>query len=518
MIMSAVAPPIASDEMPAGEELVHELPRPPLYPELFQLNTRVRLRALEIELGRPATLDDIPDAELDRLAAQGFDWVYLLGVWSTGETGRRVSLTQPDWRREFEALLPDLDERDICGSSFAITAYAAHPAVGGNKALARLRRRLHARGLRLMLDFVPNHMAPDHPWATERPELFVRGSEAQLERESGNYVRVQTARGGMVLAHGRDPYFPGWPDTLQLDYGNPATREAMRGELLAAAALCDGLRCDMAMLILPDVFQRTWGNAAEPFWPDAIRAVRDRNPGFVFMAEVYWDLEWTMLQQGFDYAYDKTLYDRSVARSGRGVREHLRAGLDYQRHLVRFLENHDEPRAAGTLPWDVHQAAAVVAFLSPGLRFFHQGQFEGRRKRVSIHLNRAPAEVPDPAVGAFYGRLLELLRHPALRDGAWRLLEPIEAWAGNWTWDGFITSLWQGPRGERLLAVVNFQPNQAQSYVRLPLRDISGRSHDLIDLLGPARYRRAGDDLATRGLYLDLPAWGFHLFGIEAAE
>jgi hypothetical protein len=352
----------------------------------------------------------------------------------------------------------------------------------------------------------------------ERPELFVRGSEALLEREPRNYARVQTARGAMVLAHGRDPYFPGWPDTLQLDYGNPATREAMRGELLRAASLCDGLRCDMAMLILPEVFQRTWGIAAEPFWPDAIGAVRDRGPSFVFMAEVYWDLEWTMLQQGFDYAYDKTLYDRSVARSGRGIREHLRADLEYQRHLVRFLENHDEPRAAGTFPWDVHQAAAVVAFLSPGLRFFHQGQFDGRRKRVSIHLNRAPAEVPDFAVGAFYGRLLEILRHSALRDGAWRPLESIEAWAGNWTSDGFIPSLWEGARGERLLAVVNFQPNQAQSYVRLPLRDIGGRSHDLIDLLGPARYRRSGDDLTARGLYLDLPPWGLHLFRMEAVE
>ena len=197
------------------------------------------------------------------------------------------------------------------------------------------------------------------------------------------------------------------------------------------------------------------------------------------MAEVYWDLEWTLLQQGFDYAYDKTLYDRAVGRNGRGIREHLRAGLDYQRHLVRFLENHDEPRAAGTFPWEVHQAAAVLAFLTPGLRFFHQGQFEGRRKRVSIHLNRAPAESADPAVGDFYSRVLEVLKSPALRGGAWRLLEPTEAWQGNSTWDGFVCFGWQGGDGEHLIGVVNFQPNQAQCYVNLPYLALSGRPHDL---------------------------------------
>ena len=160
--MPDIAPPGPADR--TGEAGIDEMPRLPLYPSLFQMNTRVRLRELETTLGRPATLDDIPDAELDRIAAQGFDWVYCLGVWSTGEVGRQVSRSNQEWRREFEALLPDLDERDICGSSFAVTAYAAHPALGGDAALERLRRRLHARGLRLMLDFVPNHMAPDHPW------------------------------------------------------------------------------------------------------------------------------------------------------------------------------------------------------------------------------------------------------------------------------------------------------------------------------------------------------------------
>ena len=164
------------------------------------------------------------------------------------------------------------------------------------------------------------------------------------------------------------------------------------------------------------------------------------------MAEVYWDLEWTMQQQGFDYAYDKRLYDRLRERHARPVREHFHAGLDYQDKLARFLENHDEPRAAATFPPDVHEAAAVITFLSPGLRFFHQGQFEGRRKRISPHLVRGPQEPIDRRLEQFYERLLAVLRRPAVRDGHWQLLDCTPAWDGNWTWDCFLAFAWQGRR------------------------------------------------------------------------
>jgi glycosidase len=191
------------------------------YPSLYQVNTRVWLRELSGNLGRPATLDDIPDSELDRLARLGFDGVYFLGVWETGAAGRQISLNNPEWQREHLELLPDLDENDICGSCFAITRYTVQAGLGGNGALARLRNRLHARGLRLLLDFVPNHTALDHPWVEEHPEFYVPGDDADLAREPHNYCRVQTLRGPRVLVYGRDPHFPGWPDTLQLNYGHP---------------------------------------------------------------------------------------------------------------------------------------------------------------------------------------------------------------------------------------------------------------------------------------------------------
>jgi hypothetical protein len=488
------------------------------YPALYQVNTRVWLTERSRALGRPATLDDVSDADLDGLAALGFDWIWLLSVWRTGAAGQRASRERPEWRREFEETLPDLSEDDIAGSGFAITGYTVHPSLGGDAALARLRARLRARGLRLMLDFVPNHTALDHPWVESHPEYYVSGSETDLARAPQNYTWINRRQGRRLLAHGRDPYFPGWPDTLQLDYGNVATQEAMVDELVKISGQCDGVRCDMAMLVLPDVFERTWGRRAPPFWPRVTRRVRERVPGFCFMAEVYWDLEWTLLQQGFDYAYDKRLYDRLHQGHARPVKEHFLAGLDYQDRLARFLENHDEPRAASAFPRGQHEAAAVLTYLSPGLRFIHQGQLEGRRKRISPHLVRAPVEAVDDGLGRFYDRLLTVLREPVMRDGQWSLLECVPAWDGNWTWERFVCFAWRGKDGERILVTVNYAAHQGQCYVRLPFDELRGAHVRLQDRTSPAVYDRSGDELLARGLYLDVPAWGHHVFQVSRAS
>lgn len=474
-------------------------------PTLYQINVRTRLR----EFHRAATLDDLADAELDRIAGDGFELVYLLGVWKTGDAGRAVSRENPSWREEFVQALPDLTEDDILGSCFAVTGYEVAPSLGGDEALARLRGRLHKRGLRLILDFVPNHTAPDHPWAAEHPDYYVSGTEADLVREPQNYRRMED---GLVLAYGRDPYFDGWPDTLQLDYANPALRGAMLSELARVAARCDGVRCDMAMLILPDVFEWTWGKTPEPFWPGAVARIKGEHPGFLFMAEVYWGREWDLQQQGFDYTYDKRLCDRLIEGDARKVRDHLGADREFQQRSARFLENHDEPRAAATFAPDKHRAAAVVTFLCPGLRFFHEGQLEGAKVRLPMHLCRRPVEPVDEELSGFYRSLLACLRNPTVRRGDWQLLEARPAWDGNWTGDCFVVQAWQDGEGDRLVAAVNFADHQSQCYVSLPFADLAGKRWVLGDLLSETSYEREGDMLATRGLYLDMPAWGYHVF------
>ena len=497
------------------------------YPFLGQINTRVWLYELGLRLGHPATLADVDDAVFDRLAAERFDWIWLLGIWQTGQAGREVSRTRPEWQLEYREVLPDFTAADVGGSPFAVTEYVVNRDFGGPRALEGFRKRLAERGIKLMLDFVPNHTALDHPWVRSHPEFYIAGSEEDLAREPQNYRRVATGRGPCVLAHGRDPYFPGWPDTLQINYRDVGLRQGMLDVLDTIADQCDGVRCDMAMLLLPDVIARTWGDRArpaggkapidDPFWPGAIEHVRRRRPDFVFMAEAYWDLEWTLQQQGFDYTYDKRLYDRLRAQDAGAVRGHLLADLDYQRHSVRFLENHDEPRAAAVFPPDVHRAAAVVTFLVPGLRFIHEGQALGRRFRASNHLRRRAPEPVDRDLQSFYERLFACLQRTDVRGGEWRLLDCESAWDDNPTWRRFIAFSWEAP-GRRLLVAVNYGPTQAQCYVRLPWTDLDGHPVVFQDLLIPAiRYERAGADLTRRGLYLDVAAWGHHVFDVTVA-
>lgn len=487
--------PLADQHVPSG---------PPL---LVQINARVWLRSASHRLGRPATLDDFDDGRIERLAGQGFGWIWLLGVWRTGEIGRAIARALPELRAAYRLALPDVAEEDVCGSCFAVAGYEVDPAMGGEAALLRLRSRMHRHGVRLMLDFVPNHTARDHSWVRERPQLYRRGSAADLAREPGNFLHIETGEGPLILAHGRDPNFPGWSDTLQLDYANPATHGAMSEELLRVAGLCDGLRCDMAMLLLPEVFRRTWGASAPPFWPEAIARVRRLHPGFLFLAEAYWELEWELLGQGFDHAYDKRLYDRLRAGQAEPIRAHLRADPAFQAHLARFLENHDEERAATVFPQARHRAAAIITYLAPGLKFFQEGQLEGHRVRLPAQLCRAPEELEDPPIARFYAWLLAALRSPLIGSGSWRLRE--EDCEG-----ALIAFDWTG-EDARLIVAVNYADSSSRLRVRLAEHEVSGGSIRISDPADGSVLEGSGAEPAPEGLALDLPGWGARLIEVS---
>lgn len=483
-------------------------------PSLYQVNPRTYLTSL----GRDVTLDDIPDTFIDSLVQRGFDWLWLLGVWTIGPMSERISRTNSAWRREFAHTLPDLRDNDICGSPFALQAYSVDPRLGGDSALARLRQRLRERGVKLLLDFVPNHVGFDHEWVSQRPDFFIEGTEELLASSPLIWTLVPSGR---VFAHGRDPNFPGWCDTLQLNYFNTDLRQAMISELCSVATRCDGVRCDMAMLLEPEVFMNTWGAAPgastrqyPSFWPEAIRAVRATHSQFTFIAEVYWDYEFKLQQLGFDYTYDKTLYDRVMHRDGAFLRGHLIAPPGYQQKMVRFLENHDEQRVANRLSLAEHRAAAAVSFLSPGMRLFHDGQLSGRRIRVPVHLARAPQEKPSAEISELYDSLLPLVQSPTAKHGAWYLLDTRQAWAGNRTNENFVCYLLEHPLGS-FLVTVNYAAYRGQCFVRIPDRVWLDGTIEFHDCLSPERLARSAHDLRERGLFLDCAEWQTHIFRLE---
>eukprot|EP00923_Selenidium_pygospionis_P040538 GHVN01069954.1.p1 GENE.GHVN01069954.1~~GHVN01069954.1.p1 ORF type:complete len:382 (+),score=36.44 GHVN01069954.1:159-1304(+) len=368
------------------------LPQLPLNPSLYQINIPMCMAELQAQTNtKTANLDNLPEVFFDHIAGTGVDFVYALGVWSVGDAGLHAA------RRVMQH--SGLPTDDVHSSPFAIVDYSVRPTFGGNEALKRFREKLAIRGIRLIVDFVPNHVARDHTWSTTRPELIMKGTDNQFNSEKQNYFRCQQKEGGEeVFAHGRDPHFDGWDDTAQLDYFNSSLREEMTKILKMISSVADGVRCDMAMLVCSDVMMKTWGHRREQacgkipdkpseFWGDAIKSVRQVREEFIFMAEVYWEMERQLMDLGFDYCYDKSLYDKlEHCKINRHESYHCFGGPETdQRKLVRFLENHDEPRAATTFDGlDRHQAAALLCFTSPGLRFLHMGQTEGLKTYIPM--------------------------------------------------------------------------------------------------------------------------------------
>ena len=455
-------------------------------------------------------LDSVPDEEWDALARPGVDAVWLMGVWDRSPAGRVISLQKPDLLAEYTRALPGWQPEDVPGSPYCIHAYSVDAHLGGPQGLAAARSELARRGLRLLVDFVPNHTAPDHPWVLAHPERYINGTAEDLERDPQSFLNA----GGHVIACGRDPYFPAWTDTAQVNAFHPAYRQAAVETLRDIAGQADGVRCDMAMLLINSIFQRTWGARAGAvpsveFWRGVIGAVKDTDPDFLFIAEAYWDLEWELQQQGFDYCYDKRLYDRLEHEGPPSVRGHLNAGLDYQDRLIRFIENHDEPRAQATFGPDRHRIAAATILTLPGALLLHENQSEGYRVKLPVQLGRRPAEVPDEDLRRFYDAILPAGRREGLRDAAWAQCV-TSGWPDNSSHENLLAWCWRGA-SERLLVVLNASAASVQARVHVPWGDLDGRTWELRDAWTGNIFERDGGELQRDGLYVDLGPWCGHV-------
>ena len=486
----------------------------PRHPVIYEINTWVWLGGLSLKYRKSVDLATVPEQEWAAIAAHGFDALWFMGVWERSPVGIGISMRNKGLLEDFKRALPDFSAQDNVGSPYCVRRYVVDEHLGGPKGLAAARKALVKHGIRLILDLVPNHVAPDHPWVNEHPEYFVQGNADDARNDPASFIEA----GGKVFACGRDPYFPAWPDVLQLNAFQPGLRQAMIDTVSSIAEQCDGIRCDMAMLLLNNIFERTWGARAgakpvNDYWTTVIPAIKKKHREFRFIAEAYWDLEWELQQQGFDHCYDKKLYDRMEHGDAENVRLHLLADPSYQAGMVRFIENHDEPRTATTFPGEKGRAAAVAVLTLMGAKLLHEGQFEGRKVRLPVFLGRRPVEEVDRDLAAFYQRLLKGTNQEIFRNGTWRLCER-SGWPDNESFLNILAWCW-AKDNEHCLIVINFRDGTSQARVQVPWDELRGKMWRLSDVLSGETYDRGGDDMRDNGLHVDLGPWKYHFFSLK---
>ena len=373
---------------------------------IYEINTAVWLSRLSEQEGQPVRLANVPDEEIERIASFGMDTVWLMGVWQRSSDAARINAADEGLVNEVKSLLPDFALDDIIGSAYAVQNYSVDERFGGEAGLKQLRERLAARNIKLLLDFVPNHTAFDHPWITHSPERYI-STDSEPTGTTHSFRQI----GDTLVAHGQDPTLSPWSDVAQLNAFSQSYRNVAIESLRYISSLCDGVRCDMAMLLINDIFATSWGGLAgampqEEFWTEVITTVREQSPDFTFIAECYWDTEQKLVELGFDYVYDKSTYDYLVQHNRTGAEYHLAALEPIKDHLLHFLENHDEPRAATLFSPDEQLANAEFIRSLPGACLWHDGQFEGYQKKIPVHVQRGPVEPTYQTVLDGYAALL----------------------------------------------------------------------------------------------------------------
>lgn len=484
---------------------------------LYEINTRVWLRRFDQGIIK-STLNDVPNSYWDDLAKKGIDYIWLMGIWKTCNSVIDRYCFEEGLKKSYDRALKGWKPEDVIGSPYAIDVYEINLQLGNRKSLLELKSRLNKRGMKLILDFVPNHFSADSRLIKTNPGIFISVDKELFKRDMHTFYQPNQNE-QKYFAHGRDPFFPAWQDTIQVNIFSKEARKFLIDTLLALTKICDGVRCDMSMLLLNNVFNNTWGGVLgkngfdkheSEFWTEAISEVKNERADFLFIAEAYWDLEYDLQQTGFDFTYDKKLTDRLKYAPVKEINDHLLADNDYQKKSLRFIENHDEERATAIFGKEKSKAAAVIISTIQGLRFYHDGQFEGKKIKLPVQLGREPEEQPNAGLKNFYNKLLTIVSHEIFNKGKWTLLEPEPSLDSNTTFINILAWTWSF-KDEKRLVVVNYSETISTCRIKL---DVRGYQEDfsIKDLLNDQSYMRSAEEVYNSGLYIELKSFQSHIF------
>jgi glycosidase len=481
-------------------------------PKLYEINTRVWLKKLNKKL------PDLPFKFFTDLSKKGINIVWLMGLWKTNPRLIEKYCFTQDLINSYDKALKGWKKEDIIGSPYSIDEYDVNPEIGSWEDLVELKRKLNDIGIKLLLDFVPNHFSIESKVLKTHPEIFLQVDSNLYQKDPFTFFR-NPFNPDIVLAHGRDPLFPAWEDTAQVNFFNTGARDYLCKILLKLVEVCDGVRCDMAMLPLNNVFFNTWVGAlnkanfikpVDEFWSIAIKTLKEKNNSFIFLAEAYWDLEWDLQKLGFDFTYDKRLTDRLMANYLPEVIAHLKAEKDFQNKSVRFIENHDEPRAVTKLGKFRSLAAATVISTIRGMKFYYDGQFEGKKIKLPMQLGKEPEEKFSNTVYKYYEKLLNITKEDIFTYGEWELLEPVSAGNGNLSFQNFLAWQWSYNNSKALI-IINY--SDLTSQCRIKIESKSKRDFIILhDQLNIKVFNRSVSEIKNSGLFIELKGFASHIF------
>lgn len=484
--------------------------------KIYEINTRVWIK----QFGPTITLSQIPKSVFEDLGNKGINIIWLMGIWKTCSSTIEKYCFEPELISSYNRSLKNWSKSDVIGSPYSIDQYEVNPSLGSLDELKELRNYLNSIGIKLFVDFVSNHFSADSKYIHTNPEIFLKGDEEFFKGDSFTFFKPDNDSQN-VYAHGRDPFFPAWTDTTQINFFSLEARKFMMDILFKLTDVCDGVRCDMAMLPLNNVFQNTWLGVLKKFgftrpdtefWKSAISAVKRKYSEFIFLGEAYWDLEWNLQQLGFDFTYDKRLTDRLAANDLNGVRAHLHAEKSFQLKSVRFLENHDEQRAVTKFGKNRSLAAATLTSTIHGMKFYFDGQFEGKKNKLAVQLGRESEEKICVGIKEHYDKLLSITQAEIFQKGEWIMMEPLTIGFGNTSYENFFT--WQWILGdERRIVVINYSYSTSQCRLKLDIKH-DKKKITLIDLLTNEIYERWVDEVNKAGLYIELKGHQSHIFSI----
>ncbi len=478
------------------------------YPVVLEIHTEVWFEKLKRKYNRNVSFMDVPDEEINKLKNLNIDAIWFMGIWKKSDRSKDIAQRTPyllDFGKKYFTDFNSSD--DIIASAYSVAEYKIGDNFGGNNSFLTFREKI--KPVNIILDFVPNHTSTDHRWVSEKPELYVQLDFHTLERNTSFLIDNH------VIAMGKDPNFSPWTDTAQLDYSKRETRENMISVLKEISTLCDGVRCDMAMLVTNSVFSRTWSKhieCEEEFWVKAIEEVKSYNENFIFIAEVYWDFEWELQQQGFDYTYDKTLYDRLKNRNNQGVYGHLHAEKVYYQHLVRFLENHDEERASSIWMNGSLFTSAALTLLLPGMKLIYEGQMKGEKIQYPIQFKRWVDKPLDENTYNFYKNLLKIIKKEIFHNGSWRIICTYSHNEKDFC--GVFVYHWKYI-SENILILINNTEFEKKGYIPLDFLHWKDLKICFRDILSDDVFERDVDNLKETGWFFDLEPYEIRIYEIQ---